>query len=467
MGDGITVSGGGSVEVGTDSLFAAAAALGGAQTAVAAVLRDLTAINHRATPWLAGVTGFAPAAAAEFEMDAAYIALTQAHATATALADALRGSAAAYGATERAAEIMAQVAAGGIAYGLGLSMAPSTRNLVWLGRLLAPTLLNSATESGSASSPWSVPFKFAVDSNRFASLTRLAVMSADEFGTGTSLQPPWADPAWSVTGDQGLSTSIAALRDLGRVDDRLEETPIITQRTSSDIAPPPVPTGWADRASRIPDKGTTDQVRIDTYQMPDGSKRYEVYIGGTREFGIGPDDQPWDMTSNLVGIEGDTSGSMVAVENAMRESGITSDSPVLITGHSQGGLVAASIAQSGNYDVQGLFTLGAPAAQSTVSSDIPWVALEHSNDIVPALSGAWEHSEPVIVTREVGPLALAGDPHFFAPHMLPEYERTAALTDASGDPRVEGAAHSFDEFTAGAIPILTETYTSVRQTSAE
>ncbi len=148
----------------------------------------------------------------------------------------------------------------------------------------------------------------------------------------------------------------------------------------------------------------------------------------------------------------------------MRESGITSDSPVLITGHSQGGLVAASIAGSGDYTVQGLFTLGAPAAQSTVPAGIPWIALEHSNDIVPALSGTWAHSDPVIVTRDVGPLELLHDPQFFAAHLLPEYEKTAALADASGDPRVDAAAQSFDDFTAGATPILSETYTSVRET---
>ncbi len=463
MGDdsGIVISGGGSIEVGTDTLFAAAAAMGRAETELAAQLGELASIERLASPWSTGIGGFAPAMAAELAMDAVLITLTRARASTVALGTALHGAAAAYGEVERAAQTTAEDVAGGIAYQLGVDLAPLTPWMIQFGRWLGPAVLNSA---GSGSSPWLAPLKLRVQSRVSAFAVRLAVMSADEFGTGALGLPLEADPADQVAGDQGLSTSIAAIRDLGRVDGMLEESPITTTRTSSDIAPQAAPTGWADRASRIPDKGTTDQVRIDTYEMPDGSKSYEVYIGGTRDFGLGPDNQPWDMTSNLVGIEGGRSGSMVAVENAMRESGITSDSPVLITGHSQGGLVAASIAGSGDYTVQGLFTLGAPAAQSTVPAGIPWIALEHSNDIVPALSGTWAHSDPVIVTRDVGPLELLHDPQFFAAHLLPEYEKTAALADASGDPRVDAAAQSFDDFTAGATPILSETYTSVRET---
>jgi hypothetical protein len=463
MGDdsGITISGGGSIEVGTDSLFSAAALLHAAELELTDELRELASIERLVSMRSVGFVGLAPSLSAEWEMGAASLALSNARSAAGAMSTALHQTAAAYGEAERLAGAAARVAAAGMAYQLGRELSPLTPLMISLGRWLAPTVLGSGLDS--AGSGLTSPLKFLVGTAAFTSVVRLAAMSADEFGTGALGLPFSSDPAYKTPGDQGLPTSIAALRDLARADDELEETPIVTTRTSSDIAPQGVPTGWADRASRIPEKNTSDQVRIDTYEMPDGSKRYEVYIGGTRDFGLGPDDQPWDMTSNLVGIEGDQSGSMRAVENAMRESGITSDSPVLLTGHSQGGLVAASIAQSGDYDVQGLFTLGAPAAQSDVPDGIPWVALEHSNDIVPALSGDWAHSDPVIVTRYVGPVELAEDPHFFAAHLLPEYERTAALADASGDSRVGAVAGSFDDFTTGATPILSETYTSVRE----
>ncbi|MES2169933.1 MAG: lipase family protein [Actinomycetota bacterium] len=464
MGDVIVISGGGSVEVGTDTLFTAVAALARAETELAAGMGEVASIERLVGPSSAGFPGFGPVMAADLEMDAALLTLARARASAAALATALHGAATAYGEAERVTQTTAEQVAAGIAYQLGVQLAPFTPLMIQLGRRLWPAILGSAGSS-SGSSPWLAPIKLLVERRDSAFVVRLAVMSADEFGTGALRLPLGSDPSHRVAGDQGLSTSIAAIRDLGRTDGLLQETPIITARSSSDTAPQAIPTGWADRAGRIPDKGTTDQVRIDTYERPDGSKSYEVYIAGTRDFGLGPDDQPWDMTSNLAGIEGSEAGSIVAVENAMKESGITGDSPVLITGHSQGGLVAARIASSGEYNVKGLFTLGAPAAQSAVPAGVPWIALEHSNDIVPALSGRWAHSDPVIVTRDVGPLELARDPHFFAVHLLPEYEKTAALTDVSGDPRVGAVTRSFDDFTAGATPVLSEYYTSVRERS--
>ena len=466
MGDnsGIVISGGGSIEVGTDTLFTAAAALGREETELAAELRELAAIDRLVGTRSAGIAGCAQALAAEREMDAASAALGRARSAAGLLAGALHGSAAEYGEVERAARGVAQYAAAGLGYAVGLEFAQWTPALIVVGQRLG-VLFDGSRPSGSViPAALKAPAKALVNSPELAVALRLAVMSADEFGTGMLRLPLTLDPADTRLGDQGLSTSIGALRDLGGDAGMLKETPVRTTVTSSDLAPAGVPTGWEDRALRIPGKGTTDQVRIDTYEMPDGTKRYEVYIGGTRDFALGPDDQPWDMTSNLVGIEGGHSASMRAVEAAMKDSGITSDSPVLITGHSQGGLVAASITGSGDYNVQGLFTLGGPAAQSTVPDSIPWIALEHSNDIVPALSGTWAHSDPVIVTREVSAEEIDASPHWFPAHLLPAYEKTAALADASGDPRVDAAAQSFDDFTAGATPILSETYTSVRET---
>lgn len=195
--------------------------------------------------------------------------------------------------------------------------------------------------------------------------------------------------------------------------------------------------GVRDRAERIPDE--PDQIRIDRVSVRGEPDRFEVYIAGTAELSVSGDDEPWDMTSNLVAMGGGSAGSYRAVEEAMRLAGIDSASPVTLTGYSQGGLIAAQLAASGDYAVNGLVTLGAPAGQVAVPHDIPYLAIEHTNDLVPALGGTFASSEPVVVRRQLfdGP-PPPGD-YVLPAHRLSNYLETAALVDGSNDPRIEAA----------------------------
>jgi hypothetical protein len=243
----------------------------------------------------------------------------------------------------------------------------------------------------------------------------------------------------------------------------LRETPVrVTAVASTTTAPA---SGFADRASRIPttvhpptavhpraatpfppgaprpgigqQPDQVPQIRIDRYSEPGRPDRFEVYLGGTLDFAPRATDEPWDLTSNVGGIAGsDAAGSYRAVEQALAASGATAQSDVVVTGYSQGGLVAAMLAASDDHHVTGLYTLGAPAAQVPVPADVPWVAVEHSDDIVPALGGTWDSTAPVVVRREVFGDGPPPGELFFPAHELARYRDSAALLDAAADPRI-------------------------------
>ena len=63
-----------------------------------------------------------------------------------------------------------------------------------------------------------------------------------------------------------------------------------------------------------------------------------------------PTDEPWDLTSNVTGVAGLDAGSLRATELAMHDAGIRPDDEVQFVGFSQGGLVAARLAASGEWN---------------------------------------------------------------------------------------------------------------------
>jgi hypothetical protein len=467
VGDGLIIGGGGSIAVGTDELLESAGALRAMTEELARCGRELASIDRIVSEGRLRAAD-APISAMDAERsmdDAAFLART-AEFSGARLHTALDLSADAYGAVERAAESIAERLAGAAAYALGFAMPVLAVDALPL--LLGAGVMTAAMAAlpkdvrsrvvGRAAA-WFKQHSSVLSSPLFAEAVRLTVTSADDFAAGVLHLPPELDRALQDAGLMGVGASTAGVIGVGSGFGYLTESPVSTTRVSTTDRFS-APTGWEDRASRVPQGDA--QVRIDKYEEPDGSARFEVYISGTRDFALGHDDQPWDMTSNLHGIAGDDSGSIEATRQAMAEAGIDANTPVVITGHSQGGLVAARIAGSGDYNVQALYTLGAPAAQAAVPSSVPWVAVEHSNDIVPALSGSWTHSDPVLVRRELYTDGPVPHDNYFPSHQLAAYEQTSALLDESTEPRVTAVADRFDDFVRGAIPVESTKWESVR-----
>src|SRR5690606_37412072 len=193
-------------------------------------------------------------------------------------------------------------------------------------------------------------------------LVRSVVSSADD-GLAGLLRVPASVAA--LLGDDGLgltglASATAMIGGVAAMTGAFVETPVAvkTVTTSRDVAPA---AGAADRIRRIPDG--EEQIRIDTYSLPGQPDRVEVYIAGTASLDVVTGTQPLDMTSNITAMAGGSAGSTRAVEHALRDAGVTAQTPVVFTGYSQGGLVAAQLASSGDWNTVGLVTAGAPAGQ--------------------------------------------------------------------------------------------------------
>ena len=216
----------------------------------------------------------------------------------------------------------------------------------------------------------------------------------------------------------------------------LAQTAVVRTET----APAHPPRDFADALQRIPsDSDAGAQVRIEDY---DGT--YVVYVGGTVDGALGANAQPWDMSSNLAALGGDPSASEAAVRLAMAESGISHDDPVILVGHSQGGLIAMRIAQASEVHATTVIVAGAPIHRIEPPAGVAVVAFEHRDDVVPALGGP--RLEPELNRPQahyVLRTALAGkqlDGSDALPaHQLSEYVETARTSSDVADARLEAA----------------------------
>jgi hypothetical protein len=231
----------------------------------------------------------------------------------------------------------------------------------------------------------------------------------------------------------------------------LEETPVVAiQVPASAEHAAAAPSGFADLAKRIPDaQAGRPQVRVERYELPDGERHWVVYSAGTIDWSLEPGGEPWDDTSNVVGVAGGSAGSTRAAMLALKQAGWKAREPVVPVGHSQGGIVATALATSGVAPTPLLLTFGSPTAGVRSPANTVDVAVEHTDDPVPALGGSPRALvDSRLLVREAAPGVTAGAPGVPS-HAMASYVQTAAEMDASTDPRLVSARTSLADFTGG------------------
>jgi pimeloyl-ACP methyl ester carboxylesterase len=200
------------------------------------------------------------------------------------------------------------------------------------------------------------------------------------------------------------------------------------------------------------------RVRVERYTMPDGSRQFAVYVAGTQSLALGGDD-PWDNASNAELYAGRMSDSYAATEAALQAAGAREGDVVHAFGHSQGAMIAGRLALEGDYDVRTLVSLGSPV-EADVGGQTLSVALRHTDDPVAGLAGGG-HGEAVgapgsfVAERVADPDASPDDARVPA-HRLSAYAETAALVDASSDPRVGALRDVFAELGRADAVTVTE-----------
>lgn len=197
------------------------------------------------------------------------------------------------------------------------------------------------------------------------------------------------------------------------------------------------PATLAAAAGRIP-TGDGSRIRVERYSMPDGTRQYAVYVRGTTG---SDDDEAFDMTSNVQLYAGQQSASYEAVLEALHEAGAERGDVVHAFGHSQGAMVASRLAVEGGFDTQTLVTFGSPV-DTQVGDGTLSVAVRHRDDPIAALAGGGFDAGvgapgSFVAERTADPGVTTGDAHPFGVHGMSTYEQTAAMLDASHDPRMD------------------------------
>lgn len=180
-----------------------------------------------------------------------------------------------------------------------------------------------------------------------------------------------------------------------------------------------------ERIMRIPPPESP--IRVERYVDAEGRGETEVFIAGTGDWTMGTGSNPFDFESNVALVAGIPAASYIAVEMALKRSGVRPGDRVRFIGHSQGGLIAARMAESGRYTTTGLLTAGAPLGSLQIHGHYPAVSLAHTDDVVPRLAGASASTNSVGIGRHSG--SDFGD--LGGAHSLEAYAETAAQADLS------------------------------------
>ena len=357
--------------------------------------------------------------------------------------------------------------AGGAVVGASLRVLLGPLGLPILG-LTLPWLVRDLTASETPIGPDDITMpddvtRILTDPNVVDAL-RIGTSSMDEAIMGFGGSPAMAEAMLAAAGITGVSATACLLTAFGSTAGLFAETPVAVTRTQTGAAA--LTNGVDGRLGRIPLPESAPggaQIRIDTITSATDPPRFEVYIGGTVDFRALPADDAFDLTSNVAGVGGLPAGGIRAVRQAMLDAGIAPDSQVTFTGYSQGGMVAAALAASGDYNVQGVVTVAAPAGNVQLPAGIPALIIEHTDDFIPALGGVQTNTEALVVRREA--FAANDEPTGLAApaHRMPYYRETAVLMDQARSEQLVDARHQLDAFSAGAESIVSTYYYAGRQ----
>jgi pimeloyl-ACP methyl ester carboxylesterase len=189
--------------------------------------------------------------------------------------------------------------------------------------------------------------------------------------------------------------------------------------------------------------GPDGTIAVQTLAGLDGPL-HVVYLPGTDALGL-----PWDFDpdvrdgqTDLAAVAGLPTAYADGIRQALARAGV-GDDPVLLVGHSLGGIVANQLAHDHGLNVAGVITAGSPI--SATPPGIPVLSLENRGDAVPMILG-----DPPLDT--VDHVTVAFDDHeasVVGNHDLGHYVAGAQAVDASTDPSLQAQLAGWEPFLAG------------------
>lgn len=197
--------------------------------------------------------------------------------------------------------------------------------------------------------------------------TRVDVVSAPEFAYGR--------PAWSGAPSGSVAEALAR---------------------TADLYP------WGSGISSRPIAGAPEAtLAVEQVQHADGSTSWTVLIPGTQD--PVPPDHPFDAVTDLDLMAHEAADVTVAVERALALAGARPHEPVVLVGHSLGGIAAMALASSGDFRrrhrLGGVVTAGSPTATFAAPRGVPVLHLENDEELVSQLDGRSSAENPATRDR--------------------------------------------------------------------
>jgi hypothetical protein len=204
---------------------------------------------------------------------------------------------------------------------------------------------------------------------------------------------------------------------------------------------------------------------IDIQRIGEGDDaRYVINLPGTDSWGDDPGDVR-DLQSNLQLVDGQDPAYTRGIMQAMRDAGIPPGAPVMLAGHSQGGMAAMHLAADPDfqeqYDVRHVVTAGSPTAQvGHVPEGTQVLSLENSGDLVPLTDGEDNPDQPnrttVVFDGRTGSIGEN--------HSMGTYTEGGRAVDESDHPSITGTLDALrdDGFLGSDDPTSTSGFTITR-----
>lgn len=256
----------------------------------------------------------------------------------------------------------------------------------------------------------------------------------------------------------GLPTDMATLTELIAAA-YPDGDPVLTSGGPDDAALPNTPPqGIGDLMDSLGHRNDSDEnIGVRAVRGPNGEiTGYIVDITGTDTWNAPFMDNKGsanDMGTNIDAMAGNETVLQEGIELALREAGVPPGAPLMLVGHSQGGIVAAQAAGSladpvtgERYNVTHVVTAGSPVGGIDVPDNVQVLSMENRGDIVPHLDARENPNSDnrvnVVFDNQSG---TAGGNHAIQGN----YTDAGDQLDASTDPSVRAWMDSAGNFLGG------------------
>ncbi len=314
----------------------------------------------------------------------------------------------------------------------------------------------------------------------FVALAPRAVASwSDELVAGLGLGVSAGAPVrsgldLSVTGGARVLGSVVQEL-LGRTEVRVLETPPDAHFASGRPRWADVPSSTVDEAlartadlypwgSGVPGRPApgppAGTLAVERVEHADGTVSWTLLIPGTQ--GLVSAQHPFDGVTDLDLMAERAAEVTAAASEALAQAGAAPGEPVVLVGHSLGGIAAMALASSPafleRHRLGGVVTAGSPTATFAAPPGVPVLHLENDEELVSSLDGRSAAENPATVDRVTVGRALGESSHpadvaasggVAAAHGMATHLRTLALARTSGSAQVGGVVDRVERLLAG------------------